>query len=250
MVKRVRRLLKWLAACGLAVGASYWLLLSGPQPLFGWSVRLGNLCLYSDTTFDPAAGLCVLTTVRDDLRLSPRYDEAASHAAFICGTPWRHRLLMAAASRAGGVNYCPVTANVFLVGAVVEENRLLPLSGRPDMFGRPRDHFIAHEVTHTLEARAVGILAYRRVPDWVKEGYAEYVGGGRGRFDYDEAASAFLAGAPAMNRPAEAPYLRYRLLVTHLIDRKGWHPLDLLATNLTREQADALLRAELRLSRR
>ena len=40
------------------------------------------------------------------------------------------RLLMAASLRAGGVNYHPVTANAFLVGATVEEDRPQPVSGR------------------------------------------------------------------------------------------------------------------------
>ena len=244
-MKRIRRVVLWLAACGLAVVASYGLLLNWPHPLFKWSVRLGTLSLYSDQAFEPAAGLRVLTIVRDHLRRSPLYDESSSDAAFLCGTPWRHRLLMASSLRAGGLNYYPATTNVFLVGAKVEENRLLPRSGRPDMFGRPLDHFITHEITHTLEVRAVGILAYRRMPDWVKEGYAEYVGGGLKGFDYDRAVVAFLADAREMNHPVEAPYLRYCLLVTHFLEHKGWHPRELLATNLTREQADAVVRAEL-----
>jgi hypothetical protein len=34
----------------------------------------------------------------------------------------------------------------------------------------------SHEITHTLTAQAAGWVDYYRLPQWVREGYADYVG--------------------------------------------------------------------------
>ena len=47
----------------------------------------------------------------------------------------------------------------------------------PDGQDGPRslDVYIAHEVTHMMVADRIGLMAGRRLPVWLREGYAEYV---------------------------------------------------------------------------
>ncbi len=84
---------------------------------------------------------------------------------------------------------------------------------------RPLDYFIAHEITHSLTGKAVGPLRYYRLSEWVREGYADYVGKGDS-FKYDAARRAFLANAPEMDRWRSGLYLRYHLLVAYLLDKE------------------------------
>ena len=59
------------------------------------------------------------------------------------------------------------------------------------------------------------------MPQWVREGYADYVGKGSD-FNYAEARAAFLSGAPEMDLERSGLYRRFHLLVAYLLDRKHW----------------------------
>ena len=136
----------------------------------------------------------------------------------------------------------PVSTHVFLSGGSIEENRLISPSGKPDLFGRSLDHFIAHEITHVLAGKAAGPLALYGFLDWIVEGYAEYLAWGAA-FDLDEGIESFLRDDPRMSIPPEVPDLRYCLLVAYLLEDKGWHVEELLATYLTQAELEAMLRA-------
>jgi hypothetical protein len=58
----------------------------------------------------------------------------------------------------GGVAPYPVTANVFLGDARIEDNRLIGPSGAPVSGDRTLDYFIAHEITHQLTGQAIGAV--------------------------------------------------------------------------------------------
>jgi hypothetical protein len=210
-----------------SVLALYWALLCFPQPFFRSSVQADNLTLYSDQSFPPDAGRKILETVEAKLAASPLYSAQDRHSAFICNARWRQRLFFNRNYGVGGVNQYPLTTNVFLRDAVVEDDRLISPSGNIVPGDRTLDYFIAHEITHTLTVRAVGWLAYYRLPQWVREGYADYVGKGA-PFDYDGARRAFLAGAPEMDWRQSGLYVRYHLLVAYLLDKQHWTVQQLL----------------------
>ncbi len=241
-MRRVRRIAVGLVAAVVALAALYWLLLIFP-PAFPASVTSGNLSLHSDRLFDVQAGQNVLAGVQARLSRSPLYSAADRHAAYICNAAWRRKLYFAIPGRVGGVNYYPATTNVFLSGARVEEDRLVAPSGRVVEATRPLDYFIAHEITHTLSIRAVGFLPFRRLANWAKEGYAEYVA--RGPMDYERSARAYLANGREMNFPKSVPYLRYRFLVAHLIEKRHWSPRQVLGSTLGRDQVEALVERDL-----
>lgn len=100
-------------------------------------------------------------------------------------------------------------------------------SGREATGERTLGYFLAHEVTHTLTADALGPRAYLALPAWVREGYADYVARGA-TFDYEAERARWLAGDPDLDPRASGLYLRYVLLVAHLIDREGWSPEQVL----------------------
>lgn len=220
------------------------LLFSNPQPLFSWSVHTNNLSLYSDQAFLSEDGKQLLELVQKKLTRSSLYSDKDHYTIFICNSNWRRNIFFFASSKAGGLNYYPLSSNVFISGAKIKENRLISPSGRSDILGRTLDHFIAHEITHVLTGKLIGGIKLHYLPDWIKEGYAEYIGSGS-TFNYNKAAQAFLMGSPEMNIPPSVPYLRYNLIVTYLLDKQQWSPTKLFETSISQGEIEYKLKAEI-----
>ena len=192
-----------------------------PQPVFAYSAHAGSLVLHSDRPFEESAAQQVLQLAQKKLERSPLYSAADPHNVYICNSRWRQALFFNKDFGVGGVAPYPITSNVFLRDASVGENRLISPSGKPVAGDRTLDYFVAHEVTHQLTGRALGPIRYFRLPQWVREGYADYVGKGAS-FNYDEARRAFLANAREMDWKRSGLYWRFHLLVAHLLDHQHW----------------------------
>jgi hypothetical protein len=242
-IKPTKKLWLKLTAAALGLFAFYWALLCFPQPFFRSSVSANNLALYSDQPFSPEEGKKVLETVEAKLAASPLYSAEQHHSAFICNARWRQRLFFNRNYGVGGVNQYPLTSNVFLRDAAIEENRLIAPSGNQVPGDRTLDYFITHEITHTLTVQAVGWFDYYNLPEWVREGYADYVAKGDA-FNYDEARRAFLAGTPEMDRWKSGLYIRYHLLVAHLLDKQHWSVQKLLENYPEQKAVEDAVRTE------
>ncbi|WEF33440.1 hypothetical protein [Pseudoduganella chitinolytica] len=90
-----------------------------------------------------------------------------------------------------------------------------------DAAQRPLSYFIAHELTHSDVSRRFGRTVMLRYPEWLLEGYADYVGKA-GDVDYAANHAAFLAGAPELDRRRSGLYRGHHLKVAYLLDRQGW----------------------------
>ena len=242
-MKLKKRTLWKIAAAGAAVFLLYLLLLCFPQPLFQSSVQADNLSLYSDQPFPTEAARHILELVGTKLSASPLYSPHQVHVAYVCNARWRQRLFFNRNYGVAGVNQYPLTSNVFLRDAVIEDNCLIGPKGNRVPGDRTLDYFITHEITHTLTARAVGWIDYYRLPQWVREGYADYVGKGNS-FNYDEAKRAFLEGAPEMDWEKSGLYWRYHLLVAYLLDKQQWSVQRLLEEPPAQESVEEAIRAE------
>jgi hypothetical protein len=130
---------------------------------------------------------------------------------------------------------------VFLRDASVESDRLISPRGVPVPGDRTLDYFIAHEITHQLTGQALGPIRYLRLPQWVREGYADYAGKGSG-FNYDAARRAFLAQAPEMDWKRSGLYWRYNLLVAYLLERRHWSVEQLLRDPPEQTRVESALR--------
>jgi hypothetical protein len=206
---------------GLGLFAAYALLVCVPQPFFSHRVKAGGLTLYSDGPLQPAAAERVLALAGERLEKCPLYAAHPEAEVFICDARWRQRLFFNTRYGVAGVSLYPITHNVFLRDALVEQNRLISPAGKPVSGARTLDYYIAHEVTHELTGRRVGPVTFVRMPQWVREGYADYVAKGAG-FDYAGTRTAFLAGAPELDLKRSGLYLRFNLLVAYLLDHRHW----------------------------
>jgi hypothetical protein len=234
----------WRTSAILAiVPVAMLLLLNLPHPLFSTSVSAKNLTLYSDRTFEAAAGQRVLESAAAKLAQSPLYSAQQKHEVFVCNAAWRQRLFFLQHYGVAGVNYYPFTTNVFMRNSIIEENGLIGPSGYRAAGERTLDFFIAHEITHTLTGQAIGNMAYMALPEWKREGYADYVAR-QSVFNYDEAKRAFLANDPKMDPAKSGLYLRFNLLVAHLLDKKHWSVQQMLTTPIDQASVEEMIRVE------
>ncbi len=243
MMKFPKKTLLKMGAAIVTIMALLWLLLSVPQPFFHSSVNAKNLTLYSDQSFTPAAGQRVLELTEAKLAQSPLYSTEQKHLVFICNARGRQRLFFLHHYGVGGVNYYPFTTNVFLRDSIITENCLIGPNGHRVPGERTLDYFIAYEITHSLTGQAIGPIAYHRLPQWKREGYADYVGIGAA-FHYDEAKRAFLAADPKMDYGQSGLYWRFNLLVAHLLEKQRWSVPQLLTEPIEQAAVEAMIRLE------
>ncbi len=242
-MRTVKRELLRIVAAGLGLFAAYSALLCFPEPFFSFSVRADNLILHSDRPFPAAAAKHVLELTAAKLAASPLDATHRDHHVFICNSRWRQALFFNKDYGVGGVADYPLTANVFLRDASIEDGRLISSRGTPVAGDRTLDYFIAHEITHQLTGDAIGPLLYARLPQWVREGYADYVGKANS-FHYGEARRAFLDGLPAMDWKKSGLYWRFNLEVAYLLDHRRWSVSQLLRNPPSEAAVLAAIRAE------
>jgi hypothetical protein len=220
---------------------AYILLLRVPQPLFPFSLRSSNLTLYSERPIPDSPGKYVLALAAKKLARSPLYSGQENRNIFLCDSDWRQILLFNKDYGAGGVAQYPVTAGVILRRVDVAGNRMFSSSGFVVAGDRTLDYYIAHEITHQLTGHALGPIRYFRLPQWVREGYADYVGKGDS-FQYDQAKRALLAGAPEMDWKKSGLYSRFHLLVAYLLDRQNWSVEQLLQNPPSQAAVEAAIK--------
>lgn len=217
---------RWLSAGAVALLALALLCILAivfPQPAFGYRIAYQNYEVWSDRPIPPAI-VPVLDDVTRRWRTSPLYERTTPAQIFICNAPWRMWLYgMHFSTRFGGVADVWLTRHVVIRAADIEANRILPPGPGPiaDAAQRPLSYFIAHELAHADVSRRFGRTMILRYPEWLLEGYADYVAKA-GDFDYAANRAAFIAGAPEMDRRKSGLYRGYHLKVAYLLDQQGW----------------------------
>ena len=225
---RRRRLITRIAIAAVAIRPAATIRTAGlialctPQPLFAYRVAYGRYQVWSDRPIEPQIR-GVLDDVTRRISRSAIYSPDQRFRIFICNDPWRLALYSERFnSGMAGAADTAFARNVYLRRADIPRNRLIPASGwsAAKMADRPLSYYIAHELTHVMESRAFGRGSSVRYPDWLNEGYADYVAKA-GEFDMAANARALRAGAFAMNPKASGLYRRYHLEVAYLLDRQG-----------------------------
>lgn len=217
--------------------------LAYPQPLFAYHVERGQLQMWSDRPFDPDKGRAVLADIEQRVARSPFKLGDGTHRIFIANDEWRRRLVFLWSYGAAGVNYYPLH-NVFIRAADVDTDRVLRAAG-PVPPPRTLAYYGAHEIGHSLIGVRIGAIANWRLPKWIREGMADYIGFG-GEVDIDALTRALLAGEGDLDPARSGLYARYRLLVAFFLEREGWTADRLLASGLSQDEAERRLLAHSR----
>jgi hypothetical protein len=122
----------------------------------------------------------------------------------------------------------------------MQNDRLIGPNGRPVAADRPLSYFIAHELMHVANARAVGRWRYARLPQWVDDGYADYVARD---IDLAEALRKMKEDARELDPRRSGLYLRYQLMVAYLLDKQAVPLNEVLTAPPAREQVEDQLAA-------
>jgi hypothetical protein len=238
MKKKARRLGLGLAS----VFAAYVALLTFPDPLFAHARAGRFVTVHADEPI-PASADAIVADTEARLARSPLLLPGVAHHLYVCQSAWRWRLLSNGAFHSGAYAFGPFARPVFTRPVHFDRDRLVGPSGNEATGERTVAYFFAHEVTHTLTSDFLGPAAYMSLPAWAREGYADYVARGD-TFDYAANRALFVAGDRTLDPSASGLYLRYALLVAHLVDREGWSPEQLLQAPPDREALERRIRED------
>jgi hypothetical protein len=227
-----------LAVCGIAGAYAVFNL---PQLLFPYHAHEGRLDLWSDEPFEGFAARRLLADVETRIGRSV-LDDRLPHGVVIANREWHRHLVFLWNYGAAGLNWYPITRNVFIRSASVAENRVIRPAGKAVELPRTLAYYIAHEIGHTLTAEHVGVWRYHReLPHWLREGVADYIGFAGKDLEIDKQLHALRAGDDALDPKKSGTYARYRLLVAYLLDRKGWTMDRLLQSAISQADAEAIV---------
>ena len=235
----MKKMLKRLAAVIFASSAVYLVLLAYPQPLFAYELTAAGISVHSTQPI-PAAMKATLERARARLDRSPLSGATQGAHVFICRSPWLFGLFARQNYRAGGVTDGFVGQHVFLRESDMEHDRLIGPSGRPVAADRPLSYFIAHELMHVANVRAVGRWRYARMPQWVDDGYADYIARD---VELGDALTKMKEGARELDPRRSGLYLRYHLMVAYLLDKRQLALNELMASAPRRQDVEAQLTA-------
>jgi hypothetical protein len=219
----MRRLLRRSILALVLASGVYLLVLVYPQPLFADEISRAGLAIHAT---EPMPGGMQITMERALSRLqrNPLYRNAGPIHVFICQDQRTFTLFARQNYRVGGVADWLVGQHAFLRESDLGNDRLISPTGTPVAADRPLSYFVAHEAMHIAIARHIGRARYSRLPQWVDDGYADYVARD---IDYAQALQKLKEDARELDPRRSGLYLRYHLMVAFLLEKKGM-PLDAL----------------------
>jgi hypothetical protein len=242
MMRTIKRTLLWVVA---TLGTAILLVISPtawPAPFFAYSIGTGKIVVALDRPIPAVGGEWLLRDCERLLERSPL--EARQYRLYVTNEDWRHRLFFLLHPDAGGFAYYDsLVGHAFLSGANFETGRHVKWSY---LTTPPRTlaYFCAHELTHIVASEHVGVTGFLLVPQWVWEGFPDYVGI-ENRQSFGQLRDALE------DRPVDSfmmqtygAYPRYRLLVTYFIEKKGWFVEQLLDARLATDKAVEIMRAD------
>ena len=200
---------------------AYLAVLAFPQPLFAYTIAHRNYEVWSDRPIDASIAR-VLDDASRRLRASELYDPNQKFRVFICNSSWRLWLYSQRfTAQMGGHADTWLTRNVYIREADIASNSIRSPGKEPilDAAQRTLSYYIAHEITHVMESAAFGRLVMLRHPQWLVEGYADYIGKG-GDVDFDENRRLLVEDDPLLDYRRSGLYRRFHLEVALLLDKK------------------------------
>ncbi len=222
-------------------------LLALPQVLHTHETNYGRLSLYSDRSFDPAAGQAMLEDVQRRLSSAPPelLETETNWRIVISNSEWRGRLTFLDKYGAGGVNYHFLPEIAFLRQADLDRNRLIGNSGMVVGGERTLSYFAAHEIAHGMVTQRIGALARWRLPVWIDEGLADYVAFG-GDVNIEKLTLLLREGHGDLDPATSGLYSRYLLLVAYFLQIENWSVDDLLSSAMAQQEAEHRLLSNIR----
>jgi hypothetical protein len=173
---RPSRAWRWLNMAFGIIGLSFASVICAPQLLaFPYQAQVGATRVYAETPLNQMALRMVLGRADARLATSPLYRPPVGTRIFLTDGGWRWRLLALNNSNALGLTR-PVSDMVS--DAVIIHRGDVASDQIATAYGpRLLSGVIAHERTHIMVRRHVGLIGGVRLPTWISEGYADHIAG-------------------------------------------------------------------------
>src|SRR5205823_11950300 len=108
------------------------------------------------------------------LERSPLLAKSLQYQLYVANEDWNNRLYFIPNPNAGGITYYyGFGGHAFLSGADFDAGRLVK-RGYVTPPPRTLAYFCAHGLTHVVTGEHIGLVALLRMPEWVREGLADY----------------------------------------------------------------------------
>lgn len=210
-----------------------------PQTLFPYSVTSGDITIYSRSPLPPDATACA-DRAAGLLRQSELAIPGRQEHIFVCNSPWFFGLFCPTSTRAFAVSV-PLTDHIFVSSADISQD-IVRRSGE-EFNQRSLSSVMAHEITHGLIRKKLGLFQGSRLPDWVAEGYCDFVAR-ESSFPEKEGLQLFESG---QDHPSMAyRYFVYRQMVRYLIEGEKLTFLEVVSRGNEPETVRAQARIALR----
>ncbi len=161
-----------LGLIGLLLGSA----VVAPQLLaFPYQAQVGSTRVYAEAPLDLATLRPVLARADARVATSPLHDGPVGTRVFLTDGGWRWPVLALTTSCAVGFTRLwsdIVSDAVILNRSDLARDRVSSRYGTRSISG-----VIAHERTHIMVRRHLGLVAGIRLPRWISEGYADHVAG-------------------------------------------------------------------------
>lgn len=218
---RRQRLLRRAERALSVVLLLYLVLLLFPQVLFTHSVSAQGITIYSRSPLPVEAAACAERAAallrRSELAVPSRRERV-----FVCNSPWVFRLF-----RPIGDPFAisfPVTDHVFVAAADFRSD--VARRHGADFSTRSLSGVIAHEITHGLIRRRLGLWRGLRLSDWVSEGYCDHAAQ---ESSFPEAEGLRLMASGQSHPSPSYRYFTYRQMVRYLLEGRGLSFSDVVA---------------------
>lgn len=194
-------------------------------------VSYKQFSIYADVEINNAI-YNILDEVEVKLKNSEIYDSKLTFKIFISSDFKPYSIFSPSQKNAFAAAY-PIINNIFISKTDIENN-LVQRNANEDN-ERTLSSVIAHEITHILIEEEIGIKANSKLETWKKEGYCEYISG-ESRLNLKKGINKVYNRSNSFS-PAFS-YLKFRLLVTYLLDVKDYTFHSLIETEFNIKQLE------------
>ncbi len=211
----------------------YAALLAFPEPFFAHQYRYKNFVIYSRPPIDDRIR-SELDVVSQRLARSELNDPTMMHRVFVAGSPSWYTFFNGPYRGAMARNY-EFNNSIFVPQLDLTSRNVVHFDGRT----APIAAILAHEMTHTLSQKRLGIIRSWRTPAWKKEGYAEYIGNPR-REPLIEDLEILDSAGDGLEVPKR--YFEAAILWRYLADIRKMSFAEIMSDSVVQERVDQEMR--------
>ena len=203
----------------------YQALLAFPQPLFPYHATYKYITIYSRSIL-PKSIDSILEKTDLFLSRSELYNPEKKSQIFICDSYSLFWFYTGGQKHVFAICFPHTTGYIFIPKVDCDHDLLLfePI-GPQDKRKRHFSNTLAHEITHSYIYDYLGPKAEIKLPNWIKEGYCEYIGQGDA-IDSKEGFKHLLEGDTHM---LGLFYFRSRRMIEMLIDYESQNIKEILS---------------------